>query len=179
MKAVVHARYGNPDVLQVTSLRRPVPKSNEVLIRVHAAGLDYGQWHLMTGTPYVARLATGLTKPRQPVLGMDLSGVVEAVGAGVTRFKIGDAVFGAASRTFAEFTCAREDQVCLKPERLSFEQAAASARPASFDARRRRAPKLSSQRPASCSLGRTEIGCRTPRSRIVSASSCRPLASNS
>jgi NADPH:quinone reductase-like Zn-dependent oxidoreductase len=104
-----------------------VPQNNEVLIRVKAAGLDYGQWHLMAGQPYAVRVTTGLTKPKQRVLGMDVSGVVEAVGAQVTRFKIGDAVFGAASRTFAEFTCAREDQLCIKPERLSFEQAAASA----------------------------------------------------
>jgi NADPH:quinone reductase-like Zn-dependent oxidoreductase len=114
-------------VLQVATLERPVPQKNEVLIRVQAAGLDYGQWHLMAGKPYAVRLATGLTKPRQVVLGVDVSGVVAAVGAEVTRFKVGDAVFGAASRTFAEFTCAREDQLCLKPERLSFEQAAASA----------------------------------------------------
>jgi len=127
VKAVVHARYGGPEVLQVTTLERPVPRKNEVLIRVQAAGLDYGQWHLMAGKPYALRLATGLGKPRQPVLGTDVSGVVEAVGAEVTRFQVGDAVFGAASRTFAEFTCAREDQLCLKPERLSFEQAAASA----------------------------------------------------
>ena len=122
MRAVIHSRYGNPEVLQVTTLERPVPKKNEVLLRVMAAGLDYGQWHLMAGKPYAVRLATGLKKPRQRVLG-----VVEAIGAEVTRFKVGDAVFGAASRTFAEFTCAREDQLCLKPERLNFEQAAASA----------------------------------------------------
>jgi NADPH:quinone reductase-like Zn-dependent oxidoreductase len=127
MKAVIHSRYGNPEVLHVTTLERPVPQKKEVLIRVKAAGLDYGQWHLMSGKPYLMRLATGLTKPAQRVLGMDVSGVVEAVGAEVTRFKVGDAVFGAAARTFAEFTCAREDQLCLKPERLSFEQAAASA----------------------------------------------------
>jgi len=127
MKAVIRWRYGSPEVLQVTTLERPVPQKNEVLIRVKAAGLDYGQWHLMAGQPYVFRLATGLTKPKQPVLGIDVSGVVEAVGAEVTRFKVGDAVFGAAPRTFAEFTCAREDQLCLKPERLSFEQAAAAA----------------------------------------------------
>jgi NADPH:quinone reductase-like Zn-dependent oxidoreductase len=127
MKAVVHSQYGNPEVLQVTTLERPVPQKNEVLIRVMAAGLDYGQWHLMAGKPYVFRLATGLTKPKQRVLGMDVSGVVEAVGAEVTRFKVGDAVFGAASRTFAEFSCAREDQLRLKPERVSFEQAAAAA----------------------------------------------------
>jgi NADPH:quinone reductase-like Zn-dependent oxidoreductase len=127
MKAVVHSRYGNPEVLQVTTLDCPVPRKNEVLIRVRAAGLDYGQWHVMAGKPYAFRLATGLRKPKQRVLGMDVSGVVVAVGAEVSRFKVGDAVFGAASRTFAEFTCAREDQICLKPERLSFEQAAASA----------------------------------------------------
>lgn len=127
MKAVIRSRYGNPEVLQVIALERPVPRRNEVLIRVQAAGLDYGQWHLMSGKPYVMRLATGLTKPKQRVLGADVSGVVEAVGADVTRFKVGDAVFGATARTFAEFTCAREDQLCLKPERLSFEQAAASA----------------------------------------------------
>ena len=127
MKAVIRSRYGGPEVLQVATLERPEPRANEVMIRVKAAGLDYGQWHLMTGRPYAMRLATGLTKPRQPVLGADVSGVVEAVGAKVTRFKVGDAVFGASSRTFAELTCAREEQMCLKPERLSFEEAAASA----------------------------------------------------
>ena len=127
MKAVIHTRYGDPEVLQVTTLERPAPQKNEVLIRVMAVSLDYGQWHLMAGKPYAVRLATGLTKPKQRVPGMDVSGVVEAVGAEVTRFKVGNAVFGASSRTFAEFTCAREDQLCRKPERLSFEQAAASA----------------------------------------------------
>ena len=127
MKAVVRSEYGDADVLRITRLERPVPQKNEVLIRVMAAGLDRGQWHLMTGRPYAMRLATGLTKPKHHGLGMDVSGVVEAVGAEVTRFKIGDAVFGASSRTFAEFTCAREDQLCAKPERLSFKQAAAAA----------------------------------------------------
>ena len=127
MKAIIHAQYGGAEVLQVTTLECPVPQKNEVLIRVKAAGLDYGQWHLMSGQPYVMRLATGLTRPKQRVLGMDVSGMVEAVGAAVTRFQVGDAVFGASSRTFAEYTCAREDQICLKPERLSFEQAAAAS----------------------------------------------------
>lgn len=127
MKALIRSRYGDADVLQVTTRERPAPRKNGVLIRVHAAGLDYGQWHLMTGRPYAVRLATGLIRPKHPVLGADVSGVVEAVGAGVTRFKVGDAVFGAASGTFAEFACAREDQLCLKPDRLSFEQAAATA----------------------------------------------------
>ena len=114
-------------MLRVATLERPAPQKNEVLIRVMAAGLDYGQWHLMAGKPYAVRLATGLTKPKQRVLGKDVSGVVEAVGDEVRRFKVGDAVFGAASGTFAEFTCAREDQLWPKPERLSFEQAGASA----------------------------------------------------
>ncbi|MFO1329442.1 MAG: NAD(P)-dependent alcohol dehydrogenase [Rubrivivax sp.] len=127
MKALVRPRYGGPEVLQLAMRERPQPKPDEVLVRVQAAGVDYGQWHLMTGRPYAMRLATGLTRPRQPVLGMDLSGVVEAVGAAVTRFKAGDAVFGAASATYAEFSCVREDQLCLKPGHLSFEQAAASA----------------------------------------------------
>jgi NADPH:quinone reductase-like Zn-dependent oxidoreductase len=127
MKAVIRSEYGDTEVLRITRLERPVPQANEVLIRVKAAGLDRGQWHLMTGRPFAMRLATGLTQPRQQVLGMDVSGVVEAVGAEVTRFKVGDAVFGASSRTFAEFTSAREDQLCAKPERLSFEQAAAAA----------------------------------------------------
>lgn len=127
MKAIVRTRYGGPEVLQLATLDRPVPKANEVLIRVMAAGLDYGQWHFMTGQPYVMRLATGLKQPRQRGLGSDVSGVVEAVGAGVTRFKAGDAVFGAASDSFAEFACASEDRLCIKPARLSFEQAAAVA----------------------------------------------------
>lgn len=127
MRAVVRSRYGDADVLDVAPVERPVPRRNEVLIRVMAAGLDYGQWHLMTGRPYAMRLATGLTRPRQRGLGVDVSGVVEAVGAGVTRFEVGDAVFGAASATYAEFACAREDLICPKPAHLSFEQSAAAA----------------------------------------------------
>lgn len=127
MKAVIRTEYGHPDVLRVATIERPVPRPHEVLVRVQAAGLDYGQWHLMAGQPYAMRLATGLARPRQPVLGLDVSGVVEAVGSAVTRFQIGDAVFGVSSGSFAEFTSAREDQLCLKPDRLSFEQAAAVA----------------------------------------------------
>lgn len=127
MKAIIHSQYGNPDVIELATLERPVPKEDEVLIRVKAAGIDYGVWHFMAGMPYAMRLGTGLFKPRERVLGMDVSGVVEAIGSKVTRFKIGDAVFGATRRTFAEFTTAREDELVLKPERLSFEQAAATA----------------------------------------------------
>lgn len=127
MKAVIRTRYGNPEVMRVTTLERPVPRRNEVLIRVVAAGLDVGQWHLMTGQPYAMRLVTGLAKPRRHGLGLDVSGVVASVGAGVRRFKVGDAVFGVARHGFAEYACAREDLLCHKPDRLSFEQAAASA----------------------------------------------------
>ncbi|MFM2055671.1 MAG: hypothetical protein RLY71_56 [Pseudomonadota bacterium] len=127
MKAVIRSESGDPDVLRIARVERPLPQNDEVLIRVKVAGLDRGQWHLMTGRPFAMRLATGLTKPKQHVIGMDVSGVVEAVGAEVTRFKVGDAVFGASSRTFAEFSCAREDQLCAKPGRLSYEQAAAAA----------------------------------------------------
>ncbi len=108
MKAVIHLQYGEPEVLQVTAIERPVPKKNEVLIRVKAAGLDYGQWHLMAGKSYVVGLSTELTRRKQRVLGKDVSGVVEAVGAEVTRFNVGDTVFGASSQTFAEFAGARE-----------------------------------------------------------------------
>lgn len=127
MKAIIRSQYGNPDVIEVATLERPVPKEDEVLIKVKAAGIDYGVWHFMAGMPYALRLGTGLMKPKDQQLGMDVSGVIEAVGAKVTRFKVGDAVFGASRRTFAEFTTAREDELVLKPERLSFEQASVTA----------------------------------------------------
>lgn len=127
MKAIIQSQYGEADVLSIATLERPTPKKNEVLVRVKAAGIDYGVWHLMSGKPYIMRLGTGLFAPRERQLGMDVSGVIEAVGSEVTRFKVGDEVFGAARRTFAEFTCAREDELVLKPAALSFEEAAASA----------------------------------------------------
>jgi NADPH:quinone reductase-like Zn-dependent oxidoreductase len=126
MKAIVQSQYGEADVLSVATLERPQPKEDEVLVRVKAAGIDYGVWHLMSGKPYIMRLGTGLFAPRERQLGMDVSGVIEAVGAAVTRFKVGDEVFGAARRTFAEFTCAREDELVLKPSTVSFEEAAAA-----------------------------------------------------
>lgn len=127
MRAVIRRRYGGAELLELATLPRPVPRKDEVLVRVVAAGLDQGQWHLMTGQPYAMRLATGLIRPQQQVMGKDLSGIVEAVGAEVTRFKVGDAVFGASAGSFAEYSCAREDQLCLKPAHLGFEQAAAAA----------------------------------------------------
>jgi NADPH:quinone reductase-like Zn-dependent oxidoreductase len=127
MKAVVQDRYGDVDVLDFRDIARPVPKDNEVLLRVHAAGLHRGDWHVMTGLPYLIRAVVptlGLRKPKVPVLGMDVAGRVEAVGPNVTRFRPGDAVFGWADGSFAEYAIAPEDQLAAKPANLGFEQAA-------------------------------------------------------
>ena len=109
-----------------TSARIPRPEigGHEVLLRVHAAGLDRGQWHLMTGRPYVLRLAAGLRGPRNPVMGIDVAGTVVAAGPAVTRFSAGDEVFGFGRGTFAEYAAASEDKLVRKPASLSFEQAA-------------------------------------------------------
>jgi NADPH:quinone reductase-like Zn-dependent oxidoreductase len=105
----------------------PLPRAlrdDEVLVRVHAAGLDRGTWHLMTGTPYAVRLAMGLRRPRQPVPGLDLSGTVAEVGAAVTTFAPGDEVFGIGSGTFAEYAVARAAKLALKPAALTHDRAA-------------------------------------------------------
>jgi NADPH:quinone reductase-like Zn-dependent oxidoreductase len=126
MKAIVQDRYGSTDVLQYRDIPRPVPGDGEVLVRVHAAGLDRGVWHLMTGLPYLIRLlGFGLRRPKVRVRGMDVAGRVEAVGAGVTRFRPGDAVFGWADGTYAEYVAAPEGNFAPKPANLSFEQAGA------------------------------------------------------
>jgi len=128
MKAIVQDRYGGPDVLEFSDIDRPVPNDNEVLVQVRAAGLHRGDWHVMTGLPYLIRLVVpdlGLRKPKIPVRGMDLAGRVEAVGPNVTRFQPGDEVFGWADGAFAEYAAAPQDQLAPKPANLSFEQAAA------------------------------------------------------
>jgi NADPH:quinone reductase-like Zn-dependent oxidoreductase len=128
MKAIVQDTYGSTDVLKLADIDRPVPTDNEVLIRVHAAGLHRGDWHVMTGLPYLIRLVVpslGLRKPKVRVRGMDVAGTVEAVGTQVTRFQPGDAVFGWCDGAFAEYACAPQDQLAAKPANLSFEQAAA------------------------------------------------------
>jgi len=124
MRAVVQDGYGDVGVLRSTRVPRPVPKDNEVLIRVHAAGLDRGTWHLMTGTPYLLRLGFGLRRPKNPVLGRDVAGTVVETGSAVTRFRVGDEVFGIAPGSFAELAVAREEKVVAKPAGLSFEQVA-------------------------------------------------------
>jgi NADPH:quinone reductase-like Zn-dependent oxidoreductase len=125
MQAVTHHEYGSAEVLRESAVPRPVAGPGEVLLRVHAAGLDRGVWHVMTGTPYAGRLAFGLRRPRNPVLGLDVAGTVVALGPGVTRFAEGDEVYGFGRGTFAEFAVAREDKLARKPANLSLAQAAA------------------------------------------------------
>ena len=125
MRAIVQVGYGDAEVLRPAE--RPLPRAlrdDEVLVRVHAAGLDRGTWHLMTGTPYAVRLVMGLRRPRQPVPGLDLSGTVAAVGSGVTRFAPGDEVYGIGTGTFAEYAVAREAKLATKPATLTHAQAA-------------------------------------------------------
>jgi NADPH:quinone reductase-like Zn-dependent oxidoreductase len=123
MQAVVHDTYGTSEVLRLSEVARPTIKDNEVLVRVHAAGLDRGTWHLMTGRPYAARLGFGFRGPRNPVIGRDVAGTVATVGKAVTRFAVGDAVFGIGNGSFAEYTAARADKLAAKPDNVTFEQA--------------------------------------------------------
>lgn len=126
MKAVLQERYGPPEVLELRDVDRPEPGSGEVVVSVHAAGIDQGVWHLMAGLPYLVRVAGfGLRRPKNPVRGLDVAGVVESVGDGVTRFQPGDEVFGTCDGSFAEYARARADRLAPKPAKLSFEQAAA------------------------------------------------------
>lgn len=127
MKAIVQESYGStPDVLQFREIARPVVGDDDVLVRVHAAGVDQGVWHLMAGMPYVMRLAGfGLRAPKNPVRGYDVAGRVEAVGGNVTPFRPGDEVFGTCRGSFAEYASARPDRLARKPANLTFAQAAA------------------------------------------------------
>jgi NADPH:quinone reductase-like Zn-dependent oxidoreductase len=128
MKAIVHDTYGPADVLEHREIDKPEVADDEVLVRVHAAGVDRGVWHVMTGLPYPIRLAGyGLRAPKTPVLGMDVAGIVKAVGDDVTRFRPGDEVFGIGKGTFAEYTRALESKLAPKPANLTFEQAAVVA----------------------------------------------------
>lgn len=124
MRAVIQSRYGGAEVLRLGQIRRPPVAADEVLVKVHAAGLDRGTEHLMTGKPYAVRLAVGLRRPRQPVPGRDVAGVVAAVGSSVTRFAVGDEVYGVAPGSFAEYAVANERKLARKPSNLTFAQAA-------------------------------------------------------
>jgi NADPH:quinone reductase-like Zn-dependent oxidoreductase len=128
MKAIVQDAYGTEDVLEYRDIDKPAPGDGEVLVRVRAAGLDRGVWHVMTGLPYLVRVVVptmGLGRPKVPVRGMDLAGQVEAVGGGVTRFRPGDAVFGWTDGSYAEYASVPEGQLVPMPANLGFEQAAA------------------------------------------------------
>jgi NADPH:quinone reductase-like Zn-dependent oxidoreductase len=130
MQAIVQHRYGTGpgNMLRLERIARPDIAANEVLVQVRAAGVDRGTWHLMAGQPYLIRLlGFGFRGPKNPVPGLDVAGTVVATGADVTRFRVGDEVFGIARGSFAEYAAAREDKLARKPARLSFDQAAAVA----------------------------------------------------
>ncbi|MBI5106520.1 MAG: NAD(P)-dependent alcohol dehydrogenase [Solirubrobacterales bacterium] len=125
MRAVVQRAYGAPDVLELRDVEVPPARDGEVLVRVRAAGLNIGDWHLLRGIPYVMRIVFGLRRPRKRIPGMDLAGEVEAIGAGVTGLRPGDAVFGWGRGVFAEYASVPAANVMATPSGLSFEEAAA------------------------------------------------------
>ncbi len=125
MKAIVQTRYGSPDVLQLKDVEKPVVKDDEVLVRVHAAAVNIGDWHLLRGVPYVIRLVAGLRAPRREIPGLDIAGQVEAVGGNVQQLRPGDEVFGWCKGAFAEYACAAASNLLPKAANLTFEQSAA------------------------------------------------------
>ncbi|MEM9775708.1 MAG: NAD(P)-dependent alcohol dehydrogenase [Chloroflexota bacterium] len=129
MKAIIYETYGTAEVLRITELPKPSPKENEVLIKVHATGLNRADWYMLTGRPLMLRAEAGLFRPKNPIIGSDVAGVVEAIGKNVTRFRVGDAVYGDLSEDgragLAEYACAPEDVLAHKPSALTFEEAAA------------------------------------------------------
>ena len=126
MKAVVYCDYGSPDVIKFEEIEKPIFDDNQLLVRVRAASVNPLDWHFMQGTPKVMRLGLGLRKPKSTQLGVDFAGTVEAVGSKITKFKVGDEVFGGKNGAFAEYLVVRDDHaVALKPAGINFEQAAA------------------------------------------------------
>jgi NADPH:quinone reductase-like Zn-dependent oxidoreductase len=131
MKAIVYNKYGSPDVLRLADVEKPSPKDDEVLIKVHAASINSWDWDMLTGRPLEYRLFSGLLKPKKTkILGCDISGKIETIGREIKRFNLGDEVFGDLSAGswggFAEYVCAREDELTIKPAGISHEAAAAS-----------------------------------------------------
>ena len=112
MKAIVQDRYGSPNVLQCKDIDKPVVSDGEVLVRVHAAAVNLGDWHLLRGVPYVMRMVGGLRKPKREIPGADVAGRVEAVGRDVKQFRPGDEVFGWCEGAFAEYACAPRTTSC-------------------------------------------------------------------
>ncbi len=129
MQAMVNTTYGSPDVLQLNDVEKPAPADDEVLINMHAASVNAADLHYLRADPFLIRLMSGLLKPKNTILGADIAGRVEAVGKNVTQFQPGDEVFGDISGCgwggFAEYVCARQDALVLKPANITFEQAAA------------------------------------------------------
>jgi NADPH:quinone reductase-like Zn-dependent oxidoreductase len=129
MKAIVHTKYGSPDVLQFKEVEKPAPKDDEVLIKVYAASANANDWRLLRGKPFLMRLNLGLLKPKHMILGADVAGRVEAVGSNVKQFQPGDEVFGDISGygrgAFAEYVCVPEQALVLKPSNMTFEEVAA------------------------------------------------------
>src|SRR3989441_8800199 len=124
MKAIAYHNYGSPDVLKYGEIEKPAAGDNEVLVKVHAASVNPLDWHFMRGTPYVMRIGSGLRQPKDTRLGVDAAGQVEAVGRNVTQFKSGDEVFGSCQGAFAEYACASERKLAMKPDNVTFEEAA-------------------------------------------------------
>jgi len=129
VKAIVNIKYGSPDVLRPEEIEKPTPRDNEVLVEVHAASVNAADWHVMRGSPFLSRLVFGLFRPKHKILGADVAGRVEAVGSDVKQFKPGDEVFGdifdCGRGSFAEYVCASEEALVLKPANMPFEEAAA------------------------------------------------------
>ena len=129
MKSIVYSNYGSPDVIRMTEMQKPAPADDQVLIKNHAVSINSWDWDTLTGRPLEYRLMFGLFKPKSPQLhGCDIAGEVVATGKNVTRFQVGDAVFGDLAEhgwgAFAEYTCARESDLALKPSSITFEEAA-------------------------------------------------------
>jgi len=127
MKAVIYAKYGGPEVLQIKEIEKPAPKDNEVLIKIYAVSINDWDWGLLRGD-LINRLLNGFTKPKRKTLGSDIAGQIESVGKNITKFKTGDNVYGDLSGQwggFAEYICAGEEKLALKPSGMSFEEAAA------------------------------------------------------
>ena len=130
MKAIVYEKYGSPDVLVLKEIENPTPNEDEVLIKVHAASINSWDWDMLTGRPLEYRLFFGLLRSKYKILGCDIAGRVEAVGRNIKQFNPGDLVFGDLCQGswggFAEYVCARENELTLKPENMTFEEAAAT-----------------------------------------------------
>ncbi|MGB5848078.1 MAG: NAD(P)-dependent alcohol dehydrogenase, partial [Ignavibacteriaceae bacterium] len=126
MKAIVYTKYGSPDVLQLKEVEKPIPKENEVLVKVIAASANPADWHMIRGEPKFARITFGLTKPKKIIPGIDIAGQVEAVGKNVKEFQPGDVVFGDCGwgGAFAEYVCVTENKLVSKPANISFEEGA-------------------------------------------------------